>query len=853
MKLPDSQMQQLARAPVLLIASDYDGTLAPIVADPANARPLREAVVALRALASLPQTHVAVISGRALRDLAAVAGLPAEVHLVGSHGSEFDLDFAGSLSPEAIALRDRILAELQGIAAMGDGFIVEQKPASVAFHYRNAHPETAAHAVLAAESALADLEGVVVRRGKEIIEFAVHATSKGQALEILRGRVGASAVLFFGDDRTDEDAFATLAGPDIGVKVGTGESVAAFRVADPAQVARLLARLTGMRSAWLAGADAVPIERHTLLSDNRTVALVTPDARIVWLCLPRIDSPAIFAEILGGPTAGHFAIGPVKGGAHPVQRYLGDTLIAETRWPDVTVTDFLDCSDRRPQRRAGRSELIRHIEGHGRAWIEFAPRLDFGRAHTRFEVRDGGLLIGDTPDPIALRSPGVRWSLLEEGPHQTARAEVDLDAGPVTLELVHGSGRFNSGGNPLARRAATAEWWTQWAAALEVPPLAGEAVRRSALLLRALCYTPTGGIAAAGTTSLPESIGGVRNWDYRYCWLRDGALSAAALVRLGSVREALHFLDWVLDVVDVCESPERLRPLYTVSGGVLGPEAEIGELSGYCGSRPVRVGNAAAHQVQLDVFGPIVDLVALLLEKDAPVSGEHWRLVRAMVDAVRARWHEPDHGIWEIRRPRRHHVHSKVMCWLAVDRAIEVMRLVTDKEDPEWVRLAHTIRDDVLENGFDATANAFRAAYDGSDLDAAALAVGLTGLLPPNDPRFRGTVEAVEQLLRDGPAVYRYRADDGLPGFEGAFHLCTGWLIQSLILLDRLEDARELFGQMVALAGPTGLLSEQYDPAAGRALGNVPQAFSHLALIDCALALENPGLLGRIGRDSGKG
>ncbi|MGD8276607.1 MAG: DUF5911 domain-containing protein, partial [Gemmatimonadota bacterium] len=734
-------------------------------------------------------------------------------------------------------LRQRVIDELSEITALGNGFIIESKPASVAFHYRNADRSIAERALRAVEAGPSAIEGVITRRGKEVIELAVVGTSKGDALETLRGRVGASAVVFFGDDVTDEDAFATLAGPDVGVKIGTGESGARFRVDDPGAVARILARLADLRADWLAGAAAVPIERHTLLSDNRTVALITPDARIAWLCLPRIDSPAIFAEILGGPTAGYFAVGPVRPGGVPTQRYLGDSLIAETRWADIRVTDFLDCSNRRPQRRAGRTELVRRIEGTGWAWIEFAPRLDFGRIATRLVVRDGGLVIEDTPDPIILKAPGVEWTLTREGPHQTARAEVDLSGGPVTLELVHGSGRLNGIEDVEPRREATAEWWEQWAASLVIPPIAEDAVMRSALLLKALCYTPTGAIAAAATTSLPESIGGVRNWDYRYCWLRDGALSAASLVRLGSIREAMQYLDWVLGVVDVCESPERLRPLYTVSGGLLGAEAEIGELAGYCGSRPVRIGNAAALQVQLDVFGPIVELVALLLERDAPISAEHWRLVRAMVSAVQSRWHEPDHGIWEIRRPRRHHVHSKVMCWLAVDRAIEVGRLILEEEFPEWIELRETIHDDIIANAFDTGANTFKAAYDGSDLDAASLVVGLSGLLPPDDPRFRGTVDAIEKKLRDGPAVYRYRTDDGLPGFEGAFHLCSGWLIRSYLLLGRLEDARALFDEMVALAGPTGLLSEQYGPHTGRALGNVPQAFSHLTVIDCATAL----------------
>jgi GH15 family glucan-1,4-alpha-glucosidase len=358
--------------------------------------------------------------------------------------------------------------------------------------------------------------------------------------------------------------------------------------------------------------------------------------------------------------------------------------------------------------------------------------------------------------------------------------------------------------------------------------------------LRALTHAPTGAIVAAATTSLPEHLGGIRNWDYRYCWLRDGALSAASLVRLGSQDEALAFLDWVLHIIENRadgDGDERLQPLYNVAGRHLGPEAEITELPGYAGSRPVRVGNAAERQVQLDVFGPIVELVQLLLQRDAPLSGRYWELVQAMVRAVAERWDRPDHGIWEIRKPPRHHVHSKVMCWVTVDRAIEVADEFTNRPQPEWAELRDRIAADVLEHGFKSQVNAFTAAYDGTDADAASLAVGLRGLLTPDDPRFLGTVDLVERMLRDGPTVYRYLEDDGLPGHEGGFTLMTSWLIDSYALVGRLRDARELFDEVVAIAGPTGLLAEQYDPANKRSLGNHPQAYSHLGLIDNALTL----------------
>ncbi|MEC9372859.1 MAG: glycoside hydrolase family 15 protein, partial [Planctomycetota bacterium] len=520
------------------------------------------------------------------------------------------------------------------------------------------------------------------------------------------------------------------------------------------------------------------------------------------------------------------------------QEYVDDSLVLRTKWKSITVTDLLDASTGKPQQRAGRSELVRIIEGSGRVRIEFAPRLDFGRAITRLSVRDGGIIVEDSIDPVVLHSPGVKWTVREEGPHQTATAEVDLSDSSVTLELRYGIGSLRDGathGND--RLNLTKRYWASWADRLELPPVATDMVRRSAIILKGLCYGPTGAISAAATTSLPEHIGGVRNWDYRYCWLRDAAMSATALVRLSSFAEAMNFLDWMLDVLDRCDGPERLQPLYTVTGDTLGPEAEIADLAGYRGSRPVRVGNAASRQVQLDVFGPIVDLIHQLVLRDAPLSSEHWRIVEAMVRAVAKRWQEPDHGIWEIRKPRRHHIHSKVMCWMTVDRAIDISQRFLDRDRDDWADLRDRIAADVLEHGWKKNRNAFTAAYDGDDLDAAAILVGNSGLLPADDPRFAATVGAIEEALRLGPTVYRYRADDGLPGFEGGFHICAAWLVEAYIRIGRVDDAKSLFRDWTGLAGATGLLSEQYGPNTRRALGNHPQAYSHLALIENAVAL----------------
>lgn len=835
-----SWLDQLAQTPNLLVACDYDGTIAPIVDDPMKALPLRETSVALRNLAVLPQTHVAVISGRSLRDLAALSRLPAEIHLVGSHGTEFDIDFALDLDPELRTRRAELIAALNGVIADHEGVSIEKKPASVAVHYRRVEADKVDQAIAAIEAVAATVDGLTTRRGKMVTELLLVPTDKGKALTTVRANVGATAVLFIGDDVTDEDAFATLAGPDLGVKVGEGESLAPFRVHSPDEAAVVLAALCARRADWLAGAGVVPINDHSILSDQRTAAIVTPDARITWLCVPRIDSSAIFAELLGGPAAGHFTVRPADSSdGTATQSYVDDSLVLRTTWPTMQVTDYLDCSDGRPNRISGRTDLVRVLEGTGRAVIEFAPRLDFGRFPTQLEVRDGGLEVTNAADLVVLRAPGVEWTIDNQGMHQTATAEVDLANGPVSLELRCGTASMRPDRSDEAeRRNRTHTFWSDWAQQLELPAVEPEMVRRSALTLKALCYGPTGAILAAATTSLPEFIGGVRNWDYRYCWIRDASLSAGALVRLGSIEEAMDLLDWLLQVLESSDvGPERLSPLYTVNGQALPPEATIEELAGYAGSRPVRVGNAADHQVQLDVFGPVLELIHRLGEVDAPLSARHWRLVEDLVRAVEQRWMEPDQGIWEVRSAPRHHTNSKVMCWVTVDRAIHIADEVFGRDRPEWLVLRDQIEADILEHGWNDEAGSFTTAYDGIDLDASVLAVGLFGLVPADDPRFIATVHAVETWLRDGDTVYRYKHEDGLPGEEGGFNLMTSWLIDAKILIGELDDARQLFSSYLELAGQTGLLAEEVDPKNGRALGNHPQAYSHLGLINNACNL----------------
>ncbi|HYN96406.1 MAG TPA: trehalose-phosphatase [Pilimelia sp.] len=844
---------RVARVPQLLVTCDYDGTLAPIVEDPTRAAPLPESVAALRALAALPQTTVAVVSGRALRDLATLSRLPAEVHLVGSHGSEFDVGFVQRLAPELMELRAKLLAEVQGIAAVQPGIRLEVKPASVAVHTRGADPAAAAHVVAAVRAGAATWAGVHTTQGKEVIELSVIPTHKGVAIDALRMQLSASAVLFLGDDVTDENAFAHLHGPDVGVKIGPGESRAGYRVPSPLVAARVLAMVLETRRKWLYGERAVPIERHSMLSNGRTIALLTPDAKVTWLCHPKPDSSAIFADLLGGAPAGHFGVAPERGGLPLGQRYRPGTMTVETRWSGLTVTDWLGGPP--PPTHppvAGEavpsldSTFVRVLSGHGRALLEFAPRPEYGQVGIRLQPLGDGLLVLGSSEPVALYSPGVDWHVVEDGGHDTARATVDLTAagGAQTLELRFGSHSLAADPVPVTDRQAEIEQpWRDWAASLRLPSIAREHVLRSALTLRGLCYQPTGAILAAATTSLPEDIGGIRNWDYRYCWPRDAAMTARVLVDLGSLAEAEALLRWVDGCVERTGGhPERLHPLYTLEGYELGPEAVIETLPGYAGSRPVRVGNLANRQLQLDVFGPVADLLAAVADARGSVRAEEWRVIEAMVQAVERRWHEPDHGLWEARLPPRHHVYSKVMCWLTVDRALHVVRQHGGKDRPEWVELRDRIGANVLEHGWHDNVGAYTVAYGDEDMDASSLWIGLSGLLADDDPRFLSTVLKVEAELRSGPVVYRYRWDDGLPGREGGFHVCTAWLIEAYLRTGRRSDAEELFEQMLDTAGPTGLLPEQYDPLDERGLGNHPQAYSHLGLIRCAMLLDQTDL-----------
>ncbi|WP_046468142.1 trehalase-like domain-containing protein [Allosalinactinospora lopnorensis] len=755
---------ELARTPRLLITCDYDKIVASGL-NGVSACPLPEAVHALRSLAGLPATSCAVISGRALPDLAMASRLPAEVHLVGRDGAETDPRFP----------------------------------------------------VPAAESA-----GEAFQPGEE-----------GDALDVLRTQTGATATLSLSGE-PGGDVAARLLRSEAESRAGREEAAPAHRIGDARTAVLLLELLAEERRLWSFGAPAPPIERLSMLSNQWSIALLGPDARLMWFCRPDPDSGAVFAELLGGREGGHFAIRPDHSGRPLGQRYLPGTMTVQTRWSRLLVTDYL-AHDTAPHR----TDIVRVISGSAPAVVEFAPRPEFGRVPVRL-VREGkGLRILGAAESMVLYSPGVEWEISSDGANDVARGVARPAPGrPVLLELRCGTDALSPpAASEPQRREHAGSCWSDWLAGLRLPETDRELVARSALTLRGLCR-PDGAVLAAATTSLPEEIGGVRNWDYRYCWVRDAALSAQALVSLGSTAEAEAFLGWVHRVLESLPGPELLRPLYTLRGDDLGPESVIEALPGYAGSRPVRIGNLADRQVQLDVFGPVVELVAQLAEARGRLPDGDWDLVVAMTEAVARRWHEPDHGIWEERLEPRHHVYSRVMCWLTIDRAIRLARRHGRELPDSLEELRATIAADVLERGWNDEVQAFTTAYDGTDLDAASLHIGLAGLIEPSDERFQATVTAIEEELRSGPAVYRYRRDDGLPGGEGGFHLCAAWLIEAYLLTGRRTEAEELFKQLVACVGPTGLLPEEYDPVSERSLGNHPQAYSHMGLIRCARLLD---------------
>ncbi|MGV2289508.1 glycoside hydrolase family 15 protein [Trinickia sp. YCB016] len=583
-----------------------------------------------------------------------------------------------------------------------------------------------------------------------------------------------------------------------------------------------------------------PIEDYALVGDGHTAALISRDGSVDWLCWPRFDSGACFAALLGEPEHGRWLLSPVTDDTPKItRRYRGETLILETDYETaegaVTVVDFMPPGN-------GWSELARIVVGRRgtvRMRMELVLRFDYG-----FSVpwvtslsRDNGIKAIVGPDTVVLRTP---VELRGENMHTVS--DFTVSAGervPFTLAYASSHLRIPPARDPHTSLARTENHWRDWSSRCEVSGRYAEPIRRSLITLKALAYEPTGGIVAAPTTSLPEHLGGTRNWDYRYCWLRDATITLLALMRGGYYDEARAWRAWLGRVM--AGSPSQVQIMYGLAGERRLPESEIDWLPGYQGAKPVRIGNNAVGQLQLDVYGEVMNALHLArvggLETDETV----WSVQCAMLDHLETIWQQPDEGIWEVRGGRQHFTFSKVMAWVAFDRAIrsaEKFDLPAPLE--HWRAVREQIHADVCAKAWNPACNAFTQAYGSDDLDASTLLMPLLGFLPPNDPRIAGTVEAIEKnLMRDG-FVLRYHTgdvDDGLPPGEGTFLACSFWLVDNLALQGRLDDAHALFERLLSLANDVGLLSEEYDPETKRLVGNFPQAFSHVALVHTGLNL----------------
>lgn len=582
------------------------------------------------------------------------------------------------------------------------------------------------------------------------------------------------------------------------------------------------------------------IEDHALIGDCHTAALVSRDGSIDWLCWPRFDSPAVFAALLGTPANGRWRIAPDAAAIHVTRHYRPGALILETVFETAQGSvALIDCMV------PGRDSVVRIVEGCSGSVtmrLDMALRFDYGSAVpwvTRLSHRHGFRAVAG-PDQVVLHS-----DVALHGHDLTHVATFEVAAGQrVRFVLTHGLS-YQRRPRPPDADAALAEaaaFWTDWSARCSYHGKWRDAVLRSLITLKALSYAPTGGIVAAPTTSLPEQLGGQRNWDYRFCWLRDATFTLMALMHAGYQDEARAWGDWLRR--SVAGTPSQVQTLYGLAGERWIMEWEVPWLGGYQGARPVRVGNAASTQVQLDVYGELID--ALYQEVHSglvPPQGESWDLVTALAQHVAEIWDQPDESIWEVRGGARQFTFSKAMAWVAIDRAIraaEEFELAGPLD--RWREVRSRIHDSVCREGFNPAKGAFVQYYGGDELDASLLLLPLVGFLPADDPRMRGTIEAIGRELMANGLVQRYlthKGVDGLPPGEGVFLACSFWYCDCLTLLGRHREAQALFEKLLGLCNDVGLLSEEYDPVARRQLGNFPQAFSHLALINTALNLEN--------------
>jgi GH15 family glucan-1,4-alpha-glucosidase len=580
------------------------------------------------------------------------------------------------------------------------------------------------------------------------------------------------------------------------------------------------------------------IEDYALLGDLHTAALVSTAGSIDWLCLPRFDSPAAFAALLHNQDAGHWTLAPTGASSCAGRRYAGNTLVLETDWVTedgaVRVIDFMPPRERTPH-------LIRIAVGlSGEVAMRSVLRLRFDYGRVVPWVQHHGTRVDAIAGPDSVR---LMSSVPMRGHDWDTLADFTVGQGDrVAFVLSWAPSHQPDMPHVDAEQAlsATQEFWTRWSGHATYPtgPYR-DAVDRSLVTLKALTYEPTGGIVAAATTSLPEELGGVRNWDYRYCWLRDATYTLQALLAAGFKREAGAWRDWLLRAI--AGQPEELQILYGLDGARRLPEAELAWLSGYEGSSPVRTGNAAAGQLQLDVWGETLDALFLARQAGLPANPDAWALQVALMNYLESAWTEPDNGLWEVRGDRQHFTHSKVMAWVAADRMARSVRTYgLPGPALRWEVLRDRIHHDVVIHAFDAERNTFTQAYGSAALDASLLLIPRVGFLPATDPRVLGTIAAIRRELSDGDLIRRYstsKTDDGLKGSEGLFIACSFWLVDALYASDQRRDAIDLFERLLGLRNDVGLLSEEWDPAAQRQLGNFPQAFSHFALVVSALQL----------------
>ncbi|MBT2588269.1 glycoside hydrolase family 15 protein [Arthrobacter sp. ISL-95] len=583
------------------------------------------------------------------------------------------------------------------------------------------------------------------------------------------------------------------------------------------------------------------IEDYAIIGDLNTAALVGRSGSIDWMCLPRFDSPACFAALLHNSDAGRWLLAPTgtpDGGNCTRRQYREDTLILETEWEvdggSVRVIDFMPVRDEAV-------DLVRIVEGLSGAvtmQMELVLRFDYGRVVPWVRHSEHGISAVAGPDSAYLTTP-----VTLEGRDKRTFSEFTVRAGervPFVLRWAPSHEREPRRIDPFRAVSVTEKFWLEWTGRSEMTGKYKEPVERSLITLKALTYAPTGGIVAAATTSLPEQLGGPRNWDYRYCWLRDATLTLQSLLAAGYTEEAAAWRDWLLRAI--AGDPSELQIVYGLDGARRLPEADIPWLSGYEGSQPVRTGNAAAPQLQLDVWGEVLD--GLSLTRAASPDGtvdNSWDIQIALMEYLEGAWDQPDNGLWEMRGPRRHFTHSKVMAWVAADRMVKAVR-TSGLPGPadRWAALRSEIHKDVMTKGFDEKLNTFVQSYGSTELDASLLLIPRVGFLPHRHPRVAGTVEAIQKGLTDDGLVLRYRTEsghDGLPGDEGVFLACSFWLVDALLGIGRAGEATRLFERLLSLRNDVGLLSEEWDPRTRRQLGNTPQAFSHFPLIHSALQL----------------